>query len=54
LTTIPSPTAIPFKRLFLGEGRSSAYWPKQMNGQPSESASIIKGFVTHLPIIFQI
>jgi putative Holliday junction resolvase len=21
--------------------------PKQMNGQPSESASIIKGFVTH-------
>jgi putative Holliday junction resolvase len=30
------------------KSRSSTYWQnKQMNGEPSESASIIKGFVTH-------
>ncbi len=50
LTTIPSATAIAFltdyfkkenvAKVLIGE-------PKQMNGEPSESASIIKGFVTH-------
>jgi putative Holliday junction resolvase len=45
----PSATAIPFKRLFSKEKVEVVLIgePKQMNGQPSESASIIKGFVTH-------
>jgi putative Holliday junction resolvase len=44
----PSATAIPFKRLFSKEKVEVLIGePKQMNGQPSESASIIKGFVTH-------
>ena len=33
-------TAEKVEKVIIGE-------PKQMNGQPSESASIIKGFVTH-------
>jgi putative Holliday junction resolvase len=37
----------PFKRLFSEKVEVLIGEPKQMNGQPSESASIIKGFVTH-------
>jgi putative holliday junction resolvase len=50
LTTIPSASAIDFlKEYFLKEDVSLVLIgePKQMNGEPSESASIIKGFVTH-------
>ncbi|MCG9791092.1 Holliday junction resolvase RuvX [Flavobacterium algicola] len=50
LTTIPSATAIAFlKEYFLKEKVELVLIgePKQMNGTPSESASIIKGFVTH-------
>jgi putative holliday junction resolvase len=50
LTTIPSATAIDFlKDYFFKENVEAVLIgePKQMNGQPSESASIIKGFVTH-------
>jgi putative Holliday junction resolvase len=51
LTTIPSAT-VPFKDYFSKEKVEVVLIgePKQMNGQPSESASIIKGFVTlHFP-----
>lgn len=50
LTTIPSATAIPFLKEYFSKEKVEAVLigePKQMNGQPSESASIIKGFVTH-------
>lgn len=50
LTTIPSASAIDFlKEYFFKEDVSIVLIgePKQMNGEPSESASIIKGFVTH-------
>ncbi|EIA08281.1 Holliday junction resolvase RuvX [Flavobacterium frigoris] len=50
LTTIPSATAIPFLKDYFSKEKVEAVIigePKQMNGQPSESASIIKGFVTH-------
>jgi putative Holliday junction resolvase len=50
LTTIPSATAIPFLKDYFSKEKVEAVLigePKQMNGQPSESASIIKGFVTH-------
>ncbi|MDQ5930401.1 MAG: putative pre6S rRNA nuclease [Bacteroidota bacterium] len=50
LTTIASDTAIAFlKDYFLKEKVEAVIIgePKQMNGQPSQSASIIKGFVTH-------
>lgn len=50
LTTVPSATAIDFlKKYFETENVEAVLIgePKQMNGQPSESASIIKGFVTH-------
>jgi putative Holliday junction resolvase len=54
LTTVSSATAITFERIFLKEksGGSNGE-PKQMNGLPSESASIIKGFVTHFTNHFQ-
>lgn len=50
LTTIPSSTAIDFLRDYFVKEKVEAVLigePKQMNGLPSESASIIKGFVTH-------
>lgn len=50
LTTIPSVEAIAFlKKYFSNENVELVLIgePKQMNGEPSESASIIKGFVTH-------
>jgi putative Holliday junction resolvase len=50
LTTIPSATAIPFLKDYFSKEKVEAVLigePKQMNGQPSESASIIKGFVNH-------
>jgi putative holliday junction resolvase len=50
LTTIPSATAIDFLKDYFSKEDVSVVLigePKQMNGEPSESASIIKGFVTH-------
>ncbi len=50
LTTIPSATAIDFLKDYFSKENVSIVLigePKQMNGEPSESASIIKGFVTH-------
>lgn len=50
LTTIPSATAIDFLKDYFQKEKVEAVLigePKQMNGQPSGSASIIKGFVTH-------
>ncbi|MFV8342758.1 Holliday junction resolvase RuvX [Flavobacterium sp. XS2P39] len=50
LTTIPSATAIAFLTAYFAKEKVEAVLigdPKQMNGEPSESASIIKGFVTH-------
>lgn len=50
LTTIPSATAIAFLKDYFSKENVEAVLigePKQMNGEPSESASIIKGFVTH-------
>ena len=50
LTTVPSATTIDFlKKYFETENVEAVLIgePKQMNGLPSESASIIKGFVTH-------
>jgi putative holliday junction resolvase len=50
LTTIPSATAIDFFKDYFSKENVEAVLigePKQMNGQPSESAPIIKGFVTH-------
>jgi putative Holliday junction resolvase len=50
LTTIPSTTAIAFLTAYFAKEKVEAVLigePKQMNGEPSESASIIKGFVTH-------
>tara|TARA_R110000868_G_scaffold347089_1_gene608189 strand:+ start:512 stop:928 length:417 start_codon:yes stop_codon:yes gene_type:complete len=50
LTTIPSATAIAFLKDYFAKEKVEAVLigePKQMNGEPSESASIIKGFVTH-------
>jgi putative Holliday junction resolvase len=48
LTTIPVQLPFPFKDYFSKEKVEVVLIePKQMNGQPSESASIIKGFVTH-------
>jgi putative Holliday junction resolvase len=55
LTTIPSNTAIDFLRDYFAKEKVEAVLigePKQMNGEPSESASIIKGFVTHFSNIF--
>ena len=50
LTTIPSAMAIAFLKDYFSKenvGTVIIGEPKQMNGTPSESASIIKGFVTH-------
>ncbi len=50
LTTISSATAIDFLKEYFSKENVSVVLigePKQMNGEPSESASIIKGFVTH-------
>jgi putative Holliday junction resolvase len=50
LTTIPSTTAIAFLTAYFSKEKVEAVLigePKQMNGEPSESAAIIKGFVTH-------
>lgn len=51
LTTIPSSTAISFLKDYFSKEKVEIVLigePKQMNGQPSQSASIINGFVTHL------
>lgn len=50
LTTIPSATAIDFLKDYFSKENVAVVLigePKQMDGSPSESASIIKGFVTH-------
>jgi putative Holliday junction resolvase len=50
LTTIPSAAAIAFLKDYFSKEKVEVVVigePKQMNGQASESASIIKGFVTH-------
>src|SRR3970282_2710626 len=50
LTTVPSATAIAFLKDYFAKEKIEAVIigePKQMNGEPSESASIIKGFLTH-------
>lgn len=50
LTTIASATAIIFLKDYFSKENVEAVLigePKQMNGEPSESASMIKGFVTH-------
>ena len=50
LTTIPSATAIDFLKKYFAQYTVETVLvgePKQMSGQPSESAAIIKGFVTH-------
>ncbi len=50
LTTIESAKAIDFLKDYFSNEKVEAVIigePKQMNGLPSESASIIKGFVTH-------
>jgi putative Holliday junction resolvase len=55
LTTIPTNTLIDFLKDYFTKEKVEAVLigePKQMNGQPSESAAIIKGFVTHFSNIF--
>lgn len=50
LTTIPSSTVIDFLKDYFSKEIVSKVLigePKQMNGQPSESASIINGFAKH-------
>src|SRR6185436_5869219 len=50
LTTIPSATAIDFLKDYFSKEKVEAVLigePKQMNGEPSESASIINGFANH-------
>ncbi|OUD37160.1 Holliday junction resolvase RuvX [Flavobacterium sp. FPG59] len=50
LTTVTSSTAIAFLKDYFAKEKVEAVLigePKQMNGLPSESASIVKGFVTH-------
>ncbi len=50
LTTIPSSTAIDFLKDYFSKEKVELVLigePKQMDGTPSQSASIIKGFVTH-------
>ena len=50
LTTIETAKAIDFLKDYFSKENVDAVIigePKQMNGLPSESASIIKGFVTH-------
>ena len=55
LTTIPTNTLIDFLKDYFAKEKVEVVLigePKQMNGLPSESASIIKGFVTHFSNIF--
>ncbi|PWB24520.1 Holliday junction resolvase RuvX [Flavobacterium sp. HTF] len=55
LTTIPTNTLIDFLKDYFSKEKVELVLvgePKQMNGQPSESASVIKGFVTHFLNIF--
>lgn len=55
LTTIPTNTVIDFLKDYFSKEKVEAVVigePRQMNGQPSESATIIKGFVTHFSNIF--
>lgn len=55
LTTIPTNTLIDFLKDYFAKEKVEAVLvgePKQMNGEPSESSSIIKGFVTHFSNIF--
>ena len=55
LTTIPTHTLIDFLKDYFTKEKVEAVLigePKQMNGQPSESASVINGFVTHFSNIF--
>jgi len=55
LTTIPTHTLIDFLKDYFIKEKVEAVLigePKQMNGQPSESASVINGFVTHFSNIF--
>ncbi|MBF4463866.1 Holliday junction resolvase RuvX [Flavobacterium sp. LC2016-12] len=55
LTTIPTNTLIDFLKDYFAKEKVETVLigePKQMNGQPSESASIVKGFVTHFSNIF--
>lgn len=50
LITIPSASTIDFLKDYFSKEKVEAVVigePKQMNGEPSQSASIIKGFVTH-------
>ncbi len=55
LTTIPTHTLIDFLKDYFNKEKVEAVLigePKQMNGLPSESASVINGFVTHFSNIF--
>jgi len=55
LTTIPSETAIGFLKDYFAKenvGKVLIGEPKQMNGQPSESAEIIEKFVTKFKLEF--
>ncbi|CAC9976586.1 putative holliday junction resolvase [Flavobacterium sp. CF108] len=55
LTTIPTHTLVDFLKDYFAKEKVEAVLigePKQMNGQPSESASVINGFVTHFSNIF--
>jgi len=55
LTTVPTTTLIDFLKDYFAKEKVEAVLigePKQMNGQPSESAAVIKGFVTHFSNIF--
>ncbi|MCP2025986.1 putative Holliday junction resolvase [Flavobacterium sp. HSC-32F16] len=55
LTTISTHTLIDFLKDYFAKEKVEAVLigePKQMNGQPSESASVINGFVTHFSNIF--
>jgi len=55
LTTIPTHTLIDFLKDYFAKEKVEAVLigePKQMNGLPSESASVINGFATHFSNIF--
>lgn len=55
LTTVATHTLVDFLKDYFNKEKVEAVLigePKQMNGQPSESASIIKGFVTHFSNVF--
>lgn len=55
LTTIPTHTLIDFLKDYFSKEKVESVLigePRQMNGQPSESASVINGFVTHFSNVF--